>query len=168
TDTIERSAVWLTSESGLSPDHTIGMMGISFSGGLSLVAAGRPSLAGHVAYVFSFGGHDDLPRVLRYLCTGQEPYPHQQVAIRLTPDSTAEGSDNQPFTRPPHDYGVAVILLGVAERVVPPRQVEPLRAAIRQYLFASALDTDVDKQRAAAEFDALRALTTKRPEPSAP
>ena len=49
---------------------TIGLMGISFSGGLSVVAAGRPSLADRVAYVFSFGGHDDLPRVLRYLCTG--------------------------------------------------------------------------------------------------
>ena len=188
TDTIERSAGWLASESGLAPDHTVGIMGISFSGGLSLVAAGRPSLAHHVAYVFSFGGHDDLPRVLRYLCTGQEPYPHQQVGIRLTPDATNErsgdrsggadgsgvrlqpdssrGSD-QIFTRPPHDYGVAVILLGVAERVVPPRQVEPLRAAIRQYLLASALDTGVDKQRAAAEFDALRALAKKLPEPSA-
>ena len=54
------------------------MMGISFSGGLSIVAAGRPSLANRVAYVFSFGGHDDLPRVLRYLCTGTAAYPHER------------------------------------------------------------------------------------------
>ena len=65
TDTIERTAGWLASESGLAPDRTVALMGISFSGGLSLVAAGRPSLAERVAYVFSFGGHDDLPRVLR-------------------------------------------------------------------------------------------------------
>ena len=181
TDTIERTAGWLASESGLAPDRTVALMGISFSGGLSLVAAGRPSLAERVAYVFSFGGHDDLPRVLRYLCTGQEPYPSHQLGIRpfdgaegrrdpvdrrLKPDETTGGTD-QPFTRAPHDYGVAVILLGVAERLVPARQVEPLRAAIRQYLWASALDSGVDKPRAAAEFDAVRALTNKLPEPSA-
>ena len=67
TDAIERAAIWLATESGLDGDQRIGMMGISFSGGLSLVAAGRPSLKDHVNYVFSFGGHADLPRVLRYL-----------------------------------------------------------------------------------------------------
>ena len=51
------------------------LMGISFSGGLSIVAAGRPSLADRVAYVFSLGGHDDLTRVMRYLCTGHELRP---------------------------------------------------------------------------------------------
>jgi hypothetical protein len=45
-------------------------MGISFAGGLSVVAAGRPALRDHVAYVFSFGGHGDMQRVLRYLCSG--------------------------------------------------------------------------------------------------
>jgi dienelactone hydrolase len=155
TDTIEQAAGWLATSSGFASDHHVGLMGISFSGGLSIVAAGRPSLANQIAYVFAFGGHDDLPRVLRYLCTGQEPYPRQQV------------SGNQVFTRAPHDYGVAVILLGVAERVVPPAQVEPLRAAVRRYLWASALDGGVDKARAAEEFDAVRALTKRLPEPSA-
>ncbi|HZT77092.1 MAG TPA: hypothetical protein VFA27_10565 [Vicinamibacterales bacterium] len=155
TDTIEQSAVWLAGASGLAPDGRVGMMGISFSGGLSIVAAGRPSLRDKVAYVFAFGGHDDLPRVLRYLCTGQEPLPRQQL------------SGSQLFTRAPHDYGVAVILLGVAERVVPPAQVEPLRAGVRRYLWASALDGGVDKDHAQAEFDAVRALTRTLPQPSA-
>ena len=61
-----------------------------------------------VAFVMSFGGHGDLPRTLRYLCTG------------IQPDGTH---------RPPHDYGVAIILLSVAERVVPAR---PGRAAARR------------------------------------
>jgi hypothetical protein len=56
-------------------------MGISFSGGLSVVAAGRPSLAHRVAYVFSLGGHDDIGRVLRYLCTGREPRPSPDVKL---------------------------------------------------------------------------------------
>lgn len=144
TDTIERAALFLAADARLAPDGRIGMMGVSFSGGLSLVAAGRPSLRGHVAYVFSFGGHDDLPRVLRYLCTGV-------VRGKL---------------RPPHDYGVAIILLGVADRLVPADQVATLRDAIGRFLRASYLDR-VDKRQADDEFAALRALARTLPEPSA-
>jgi len=136
------------------------LMGISFTGGLSVVAAGRPSLAHHVAYVFSLGGHDDIGRVLRYLCTGREPRPSPDVKL----GSATADTD---FILPPHDYGVAVILLSLADRVVPVAQVERLRAGIRQYLWASALDGGVDKARAPAEFDAVRAFARTLPEPSA-
>src|SRR5205814_7216288 len=78
---IEDAGGWLASDAALAPDHTAALMGISFSGGLSVVAAGRPSLAHRVAYVFSLGGHDDLARVLRYLCTGQEPRPSPDVRL---------------------------------------------------------------------------------------
>jgi len=166
TDSIEQAALWLGNDSGLTRDRKIGLLGISFSGGLSIVAAGRRSLEGRISHVFAFGGHDDLPRVLKYLCTGQEPYPPHQ--LRLRTDATDGASDpNAPFTRPPHDYGVAVILLDIELPVVPRAQVEPLRAAVRRYLVASALDTNVDKARAAAEFDALRATAKTLPEPSA-
>lgn len=157
TDTIERAAEWLANDSGLSTGKPIGMMGISFSGGLSIVAAGRASLKDKVAYVFSFGGHDDLPRVLRYLCTGIEPMPSRRVGL----------SANEQFVRPPHDYGVAVMVLGLADRLVPAAQVEPLRAAVRRYLNASALDTNVDKERAAKEFEALKQTAKTMREPSA-
>lgn len=150
TDSIESSATWLAVESGLAPDYTVGMMGISFSGGLSIVAAGRPRLRDHVAYVFALGGHDDLPRVLKYLCTGSEP--------AMEPGAPA-------VTRPPHDYGLAVVLLGVADRMVPSEQVAPLRAAVRRFLRAAHLDRD-NKAQAAREFAALRELERMLPEPS--
>ena len=160
TDAIEDAGVWLASDATLAPDHTMALMGISFSGGLSIVAAGRPSLANRVAYVFSLGGHDDLARVLRYLCTGHE--------TRATPDvqlgTAARGNE---FVLPPHDYGVAVIVLALADRVVPAAQVDRLRAGVRQYLWASALDGSVDKARAPAEFDKVHALQRTLPEPSA-
>ena len=159
TDAIEQAAGWLWSDSGLAPDGKVGMMGISFSGGLSVVAAGRPSMAGRTAFVFAFGGHDDLPRVLRYLCTGIEPPPVHQ--LRLEP-----GAAQPPVIRAPHDYGVAVMLLGLADRLVPRAQVEPLRAAVRQFLWASHLDR-VDKPEADREFGALRELARRLPEPSA-
>ena len=158
TDAIEQAAGWLARDAALTPDRQIGLMGISFSGGLSVVAAGRPSLAGHVAFVFSFGGHDDLPRVLRYLCTGTEPAPRRE--IQLSPDAV------DTVVPRPHDYGVAVILLGVADRIVPPAQVEPLRAAVRRFLWASHLDR-VDRPQAEREFAALRALAEHLPQPSA-
>jgi dienelactone hydrolase len=155
TDQIEDSALWLSSQATARRGHAVGLVGISFSGGLSVVAAGRESLRGRVAYVLSFGGHDDLPRVLRYLCTGVEP-PHPRE-VRL--------DDGAPVVRPPHDYGVAVMLLGVADRLVPSAQAEPLRVAVRRYLWASHLDR-VDKPRADAEFAELRALADRLPQPS--
>ena len=144
TDMIEDAALWLSQQQALAPDGRVGMMGISFAGGLSIVAASRPSIRDRVAFVMSFGGHGDLPRTLRYLCTGIQ----------------GDGA-----RRPPHDYGVAIILLNVAERVVPPDQVLPLRAAILTFLEASRLDM-VDKPKSAAEFERARARGTALPEPA--
>ena len=143
-DLIEDTAVWAASNVGLAPDGKIGLLGISFSGGLSLVAAGRPALEGRTAFTLSFGGHGDLARTLRYLCTG------------IQPDGVA---------RPPHDYGVVVILLNVAELVVPAGQVEPLRLAIRTFLRASSLDM-IDKARAEREFARATAMESALPEPA--
>jgi dienelactone hydrolase len=57
TESIEGAALWLISESGLTLTGQIGLIGISFSGGLAVVAAARPSLRNHVLYVVSIGGH---------------------------------------------------------------------------------------------------------------
>ncbi len=144
TDMIEDATLWLSQQEALAPDGRVGMMGISFAGGLSIVAASRPSIRDRVAFVVSFGGHGDLPRTLRYLCTGILP-------------------DGAHF--PPHDYGVVIILLSVAERVAPPDQVVPLRTAILTFLEASRLDM-VDKQKSAAEFEHARVLAAALPEPA--
>ena len=165
TDKIERAAFWASglseSEGATAGDGRVGLIGISFSGGLSVVAAGRPSLRERVAYVVSVGGHDDLPRVLRYLCTGSEPLPEQ-----FGPGASAAASDPATmFVRRPHDYGVAVILLAVAHRVVPLPQVDHLRQAVRRFLAASTLER-VDRVRAQADFAALRTLEPTLPEPS--
>jgi dienelactone hydrolase len=159
TDAIEDAGVWLADEATLAPDRKAALMGISFSGGLSIIAAGRPALANRVAYVFSLGGHDDLPRVLRYLCTGHEPSPIPEVQLGTARDSE--------IVRPPHDYGVAVILLSLADRVVPRAQAERLREGVRQYLWASALDGGVDKARAPDAFEAVAKYARTLPEPSA-
>ncbi len=144
TDMIEDAAGWLSRQPAIAPDGRIGMMGISFAGGLSIVAAGRPPIRDRVAFVLSLGGHGDLPRTLRYLCTGIEP------------DGTY---------RPPHDYGVAIVLLGVAAQVVPAAQVQRLRDAILTFLDGSRFD-GLDAERAAREFARARALQDALPEPA--
>ena len=111
-DVIEDVVAWMAAQPELAPDGRVGMIGISFAGGLSIVAAGRSAIRDKVAYVVSFGGHGDLGRVLHYLATGE--------AVQ------APGVE----TIPPHDYGVAVILYAAADRMVPPEQVMPLRAGI--------------------------------------
>jgi dienelactone hydrolase len=147
TDHIEDAALWLAAKSGFAPAGMIGLMGISFSGGLAVVAAGRPSLQHRLLYVFSFGGHDDLRRVLEFFCTGLE-----------CGEATA--------ALPPHDYGLAIVLLNVAEQLVPPDQVEPLREAIRRFLRASYLDR-FDKPGAEREFATLRGVARALPQPAA-
>jgi dienelactone hydrolase len=145
TDMIEDAAAWMLRTDGFhDTDGRIGVLGISFGGGLSIVAAGRPSIRDRVAFVMAFGGHADLPRTLRFLCTG------------LQPDGTK---------RAPHDYGLAIVLLGAADHVVPAPQAAPLRAAILSYLEASRLDM-VDKRMAAAEFAHAKSLALKLDEPA--
>jgi dienelactone hydrolase len=144
TDMIEDAALWLSKQRDLARDGHVGMMGISFAGGLSIIAASRESLRDRVAFVMSFGGHGDLPRTLRYLCTGMQP----------------DGS-----TRPPHDYGVVIILLSVADQVVPADQVGPLRKVILTYLEASRLDL-IDKNESWNTYQRARAMTASLAEPA--
>ncbi len=153
-DIIEDGARWLADRRDVASDGRVGLMGISFAGGLSIVAAGRPALKDRLAFVFSFGGHGDLPRVLRYLCSGLEPL--QPGAAPGTP----------PHLRQPHDYGVAVILVGIADRMVPPDQVDALRHGIVTFLTASQVDP-VDKPRAAGIFEDARRQAAALPEPAA-
>ena len=147
-DVIEDAVAWMAGQPDLAPDGRVGLIGISFAGGLSIVAAGRPSIRDKVAYVVSFGGHGDLGRVLHYLATGEAVQAPGVVTI------------------PPHDYGVAVILYAAADRVVPPEQVMGLRAGIGTFLLASQL-TLVDMKQANATFAKAREMVKELPEPSA-
>lgn len=136
TNTIEDAGRWVATNRSLAPDGRVGFMGISFAGGLSVVAAARPDLRDRTAFVLSLGGHGDLTRVLRYLCTGSLP----------------DGSH-----RPPHDYGVAVILLNLVNELAPPGQAEILRDGVETFLRGSTFDM-IDKPAAEREFARARSL----------
>jgi pimeloyl-ACP methyl ester carboxylesterase len=137
TDMIEDAALWLSNRRDLTGRRPIGVMGISFAGGLSTVAAARPSLAGRLAFVFSFGGHANFQRVVRYLCSGVEAAPPAGYGLGKTPA--------------PHDYSLAIVTLDLAHRLVPPDQVEGLRKGILTFLHASHLAL-FDQKKAGEEF----------------
>lgn len=142
TDTIEDAARWMTTRQDIFGANRIGLIGVSFSGGLSVVAAGRPAVRDRVAYVLSFGGHGNLPRVLHFLCTG-------------------EGAP-----RRPHDYALAVVLHQAAEIAVPAAQVAALRDGVETFLEASALNR-TDREKAKQRFAAARTRELELAEPSA-
>jgi dienelactone hydrolase len=144
TDDVEDVSLWLASQRDLAPNGRIGLVGVSFSGGLVLVAAGRPSLAGKLALVAAMGAHGDLPRAMKYLCTG------------VLPDGTVQ---------PAHDYGAVVILLAGLHHFVPPEQIEPLRHAIVTFLDASSLDV-TDPAKSALMFQEAILLGDTLPEPA--
>mgnify|MGYP000013170486 CR=1 FL=1 len=144
TDMIEDAALWLANQPAITPGGQIGLIGISFGGGLALVAAGRPSLANRLDRVVTFGAHGDLPRVIRYVCTG------------LLPDGAPQ---------PAHDYGAVLVLIAALPHLVPPEQVAPLDRAVRVFLDASMVDVS-EPARAAALFRDARDLGAALPEPA--
>jgi pimeloyl-ACP methyl ester carboxylesterase len=95
-----------------------------------------------VAYVLSFGGHGNLPRVLRFLCTGEGAPPR------------------------PHDYALAVVLHQAAEIAVPAAQVAALRGGVETFLEASALNR-TDREQAKQRFAEARTRELELAEPSA-
>jgi hypothetical protein len=148
TDVIEDAVAWMVQQPRLAPDGKVGIIAVSFSGGLSIVAAGRDRIRDHVQFVVSLGGHGDMRRVMKYLATGVAPH--------------VNGVENHA----PHDYGVAVILNSLADRgVVPIEQAGPLRDAIETYLRASQA-TVISDAHARPIFDKARAMTAALPEPS--
>jgi len=131
---IRDAAVYLRGRRDVVDDAPVGLMGFSFAGGLSLVAAAEPELAGRVAYVVNVGGHHDLERVLRFLIRNQVETPAGVVPMAA------------------HDYGLVVLLYGAVDRFAP----EADRAALRDALRAS-----LHQDHAAAVTAAAR-LTTDR------
>jgi dienelactone hydrolase len=113
--TIGESAEWLTHEDGGRP---VGVLGLSFSGGLSLLAAADPTYQRDIRFVMAVGSQDEMSRVAAYYRTGED----------LRPDGTEE-------TLAPHEYGPLVLEYEHVGEFVPARDVAPIRAVLRAHLY---------------------------------
>lgn len=143
TDMMEDATAWLA-DSRWARRRRAALVGVSFAGGLALVAAGRETLRARVRAVVSIGGHGDLERTVDFLTSG------------ALPDGTS---------RTPHDYPLAVIALTLADRLVPPDQEDGFRDIVRLFL-----DASLDGRAGTPEGQALLAIAADRlaqlPEPA--
>jgi pimeloyl-ACP methyl ester carboxylesterase len=71
-DAIGAAARTLARELGVP---RVGVMGFSFAGGLSLIAASDPDAGAALSFVVAIGAHDDLGRVLRFFVDNESPRP---------------------------------------------------------------------------------------------
>ena len=113
--TIGESVEWLTHEDG---DRPVGVLGLSFSGGLSLLAAADPKYQRNFRFVMAVGSQDEMGRVAAYYRTGEDE----------RPNGTEE-------TLAPHEYGPLVLEYEHVAEFVPAPDVAPIRAVLRAHLY---------------------------------
>jgi dienelactone hydrolase len=95
----------------------VGVMGMSFAGGLSLLAACDPRFAPDIGMVVAVGAHEDAARVARFFATNR-------IA---RPDGTA-------VSREAHGYGVLVFAYSHADRFFPAEDLPIARRALASWL----------------------------------
>ena len=112
--TIGESTQWFALHTG-SP---VGVMGLSFSGGLALVAAADPLYKKSFKYVFAVGSQDSMSRVSQYYRTGSDERPNGTTELL-----------------PAHEYGPLVLEYEYLEDFVPARDIPAIRAVLRAHLY---------------------------------
>ncbi len=112
--TIGESVKWYAAQTG----GPVGVMGLSFSGGLALVAAADPLYHAEFKFVVAVGSQDSMDRVTRYYRTGED----------VRPDGSVE-------VLPAHEYGPLVLEYEYLEDFIPARDLGPVRAVLRAHLY---------------------------------
>jgi len=112
---IGESAVWLDNRLG---NHKVTVTGISFAGGLSLLAARNPEYGAHIRALVLMGAYDDLARTSRFLATSVQEYPDG----RLEPHAA-------------HDYGASVFVYAHLAQFFPQQDLNAAHDALRAWLW---------------------------------
>jgi pimeloyl-ACP methyl ester carboxylesterase len=144
--TIGESAHWFAQQTG----GPVGVMGLSFAGGLALVAAADPLYHPDFKFVFAVGSQDSMGRVADYYRTNQDALPNGAIE-RL----------------PAHEYGPLVLEYQYVEDFVPKQDVASIRSVLRAHLYedkaaetaAEATLTQAQKLEALDLMDATSAKT---------
>jgi len=113
--TIGDAAAWLSAQQAGRP---VGVLGLSFSGGLSLIAASDPRWHPYFKFVAAVGSQDNMARVADFYRTGND----------RRPDGTIE-------YLAPHEYGPLVLEYEHLEDFVPAPDLPALRAVLRDHLY---------------------------------
>ena len=119
-DTIGSAAIVLSQRTG----HKVGVMGLSFAGGLALMAADRPEYADKIGFVVAVGAHDDMGRVARFFAAN----------VVERPDGSKE-----PFSA--HEYGVLVLAYTHLDEFFSARDIPAAREALKLWLWEKPEDS---------------------------
>ncbi len=111
-DVMGESARWFAQQTG----HPVTLMGVSFAGGMALMAAARPAYASSVKLVLVVGGYDDLARLAHFYVTGNEP----------RPDGSIETAQPNHFGAPLLEYMALAYLVPAEDRAA----IEPVLSAV--------------------------------------
>ena len=113
-ETIGESVKWMAAKTG----GPVGVMGLSFAGGLALVAAADPEYHAGFKFVFAVGSQDSMDRVAKYYLTGQDARPDGSVEVLAA-----------------HEYGPLVLEYEHLEDFVPAQDLGAVRAVLRAHLY---------------------------------
>jgi pimeloyl-ACP methyl ester carboxylesterase len=116
--TIGESVEWFAAQTGGAGAGGVGVMGLSFSGGLALVAAADPIYHPDFKFVIAVGSQDSMARVTQYYRTGED----------VRPDGSEE-------ILPAHEYGPLVLEYEYLEDFIPKQDLGPVRAVLRAHLY---------------------------------
>ncbi len=122
---IGASAQWFAQQTG----GPVGVLGLSFSGGLALVAASDPAYRKDFKFVVAVGSQDAMMHVAKFYLTGQE----------ARPDGATE-------RLAPHEYGPLVLEYEHLEDFVPAEDEDAIRPVLRDHLYE-----DIGGERLAEE-----------------
>jgi len=109
------TTAWMAHASG---DRPAGVMGLSFSGSLSLLAAAEPQYKRDIKFVVAVGSEDEMSRVANYYLTGRA----------LRPSGDAE-------VLAPHEYGALVLEYENLGDFVPVQDRDAVRLVLRDHLY---------------------------------
>jgi len=127
---------------------SVGVMGLSFAGGLALLAAGDARWAPDIAFVVAVGSHDDLTRVAHFFFDDQIARP-----------------DGSIFKIAAHDYGAMVLVYENVERFFPTEDVPTAREAIRYWRWEDQVNARKTSEKlTAASREKLEKLFQKKRE----
>jgi pimeloyl-ACP methyl ester carboxylesterase len=105
----------------------VGVLALSFSGGLALLAASDPRYSQSIAWIATVGGHYNLASVLRFFATGEA----------VLPDGSVEHL-------PAHEYGPLIVVYDEVQDFFAPQDITTAHEALKILL--------TDDSKASAEL----------------
>ena len=109
------SAMVLATKMGLP---RVGILGLSFAGGLALLTANKPEYADRIGFVVAVGAHDDMSRVARFFAANM-----------------VEEPDGSTVAFKAHEYGVLVLAYSHIEDFFSPKDTPAARQALQKWLW---------------------------------